>query len=125
MATINPYQAYQQNSVMTASPQELTLMLYNGCLKFMKLSKRAMEDKKYEDKNTNMIKAQAIIQELRYTLDPAIELSEGLGQLYDYIYRRLVEANMKNDTVVLEEVESLVKELRDTWKVAMDQLKNK
>lgn len=125
MATINPYQAYQQNSVMTASPQELTLMLYNGCLKFMKLSKRAMEDKKYEDKNTNMIKAQAIIQELRYTLDPAIELSVGLGQLYDYIYGRLVEANMKNDLMILEEVENLVKELRDTWKLAMDQLKNK
>ncbi|KOF09888.1 flagellar biosynthesis protein FliS [Planococcus glaciei] len=125
MATINPYQAYQQNSVMTASPQELTLMLYNGCLKFMKLSKRAMEDKKYEDKNTNMIKAQAIIQELRYTLDPAIELSAGLGQLYDYIYGRLVEANMKNDLMILEEVENLVKELRDTWKLAMDQLKNK
>lgn len=125
MATINPYQAYQQNSVMTASPQELTLMLYNGCLKFMKLSKRAMEDKKYEDKNTNMIKAQAIIQELRYTLDPAIELSAGLGQLYDYIYGRLVEANMKNDLMILEEVENLVKELRNTWKLAMDQLKNK
>lgn len=125
MATINPYQAYQQNSVMTASPQELTLMLYNGCLKFMKLSKRAMEDKKYEDKNTNMIKAQAIIQELRYTLDPAIELSAGLSQLYDYIYGRLVEANMKNDLMILEEVENLVKELRDTWKLAMDQLKNK
>lgn len=125
MATINPYQAYQQNSVMTASPQELTLMLYNGCLKFMKLSKRAMEDKKYEDKNTNMIKAQAIIQELRYTLDPAIELSVGLGQLYDYIYGRLVEANMKNDLMILEEVANLVKELRDTWKLAMDQLKNK
>lgn len=125
MATINPYQAYQQNSVMTASPQELTLMLYNGCLKFMKLSKKAMTGKKFEEKNKNMIKAQAIIQELRYTLDPAIELSEGLAQLYDYIYNRLVEANMKNDEVILEEVEGLVTELRDTWKQAMSQLKNR
>ena len=125
MATINPYQAYQQNSVMTASPQELTLMLYNGCLKFIKLAKKAMADNKYEDKNTNMIKAQAIIQELRYTLDPDIELSASMAQLYDYMYNRLVESNMKNDSVVLEEVEGYVVELRDTWKQAMSQMKNR
>lgn len=125
MATINPYQAYQQNSVMTASPQELTLMLYNGCLKFIKLAKKAMANNKYEDKNTNMIKAQAIIQELRYTLDPDIELSSSMAQLYDYMYNRLVEANMKNDTIVLEEVEGYVVELRDTWKQAMSQMKNR
>ena len=125
MATINPYQAYQQNSVMTASPQELTLMLYNGCLKFIKLAKKAMADNKYEDKNTNMIKAQAIIQELRYTLDPDIELSASMAQLYDYMYNRLVEANMKNDTALLEEVEGYVVELRDTWKQAMIQMNNR
>lgn len=125
MATINPYQAYQQNSVMTASPQELTLMLYNGCLKFIKLSKKAMADNKFQDKNTNLIKAQAIIQELRYTLDMDIDLSASLAELYDYMYNRLVEANMKNDTAVLEEVEGYVVELRDTWKQAMIQMNNR
>ena len=125
MATINPYQAYQQNSVMTASPQELTLMLYNGCLKFIKLAKKAMTNNQFEDKNTNSIKAQAIIQELRYTLDPDIDLSASLAQLYDYMYNRLVEANMKNDMAALEEVEGYVVELRDTWKQAMSQMKNR
>jgi flagellar protein FliS len=125
MATINPYQAYQQNSVMTASPQELTLMLYNGCLKFIKLAKKAMANNQFEDKNTNSIKAQAIIQELRYTLDPDIDLSASLAQLYDYMYNRLVEANMKNDMAALEEVEGYVVELRDTWKQAMSQMKNR
>ena len=125
MATVNPYQAYQQNSVMTASPQELTLMLYNGCLKFIKLSKKAMADNKIEDKNTNLIKAQAIIQELRYTLDMDIDLSASLAELYDYMYIRLVEANMKNDIAVLEEVEGYVVELRDTWKQAMIQMNNR
>jgi flagellar protein FliS len=125
MATINPYQAYQQNSVMTASPQELTLMLYNGCLKFIKLAKKAMTNNQFEDKNMNSIKAQAIIQELRYTLDPAIDLSTSLAQLYDYMYNRLVEANMKNDMAALEEVEGYVVELRDTWKQAMSQMKNR
>jgi len=112
----NPYQTYQQNSVMTASPQELTLMLYNGCLKFIKLAKRAMMEKNFEEKNKNMIKAQMIIQELRGTLDPDIELSQGLEQMYEYLYNRLVEANMKNDIEALDEVINFVMELRDTWK---------
>ncbi len=119
MSIRNPYQTYQQNSVLTASPQELTLMLYNGCLKFIKLAKRAMIEKNFEEKNTNIIKAQMIIQELRITLDPDIELSQGLEQMYEYLYNRLVEANMKNDVEALEEVVNFVVELRDTWKQVM------
>ena len=125
MAINNPYQTYQQNSVTTASPQELTLMLYNGCLKFIKLAKRAMAEGKFEEKNTNLIKAQAIIQEFQITLDRNIEISESLGQLYEYIYFRLMEANMKNDAAILEEAENQVKELRDTWKEAMVLAKGK
>ena len=125
MAINNPYRTYQQNSVVTASPQELTLMLYNGCLKFIKLAKRAMEEGKIEEKNTNLIKAQAIIQEFLITLDRDIEISEGLAHLYEYIYRRLVEANMKNDAAILEEAEGQVRELRDTWKEAMALVKGK
>lgn len=119
MSISNPYQTYQQNSVMTASPQELTLMLYTGCLKFIKLAKRAMMEKNFEGKNTNIIKAQMIIQELRSTLNTDIELSQGLEQMYEYLYTRLVDANMKNDVETLEEVEGYVVELRDTWKQVM------
>ena len=124
MATINPYQAYQQNSVMTASPQELTLMLYNGSLKFMKLAKRAMMEKDFQEKNTNIIKAQNITQELRVTLDPDAEISKNMEQLYEYMYTRLIEANTKNDVAILEEVEGLMVELRDTWKQVMGLVKN-
>lgn len=124
MATINPYQAYQQNSVMTASPQELTLMLYNGSLKFMKLAKKAMADNNFQEKNTNIIKAQNITQELRVTLDPDAEISKNMEQLYEYMYTRLIEANTKNDAVILEEVEGLMIELRDTWKQVMGLVKN-
>ncbi|MGX7594032.1 flagellar export chaperone FliS [Planococcus plakortidis] len=119
MATINPYQAYQQNSVMTASPEELTLMLYNGCLKFIKLAKKAMQDKQFEEKNKNLLKAQAIIQELRSTLNPDIALSKELERLYVYQYSQLVEANMKNDEAILDAVLADVAELRNTWKQAM------
>ncbi len=125
MAINNPYQTYQQNSVTTASPQELTLMLYNGCLKFIKLAKRAMEEGKIEEKNTNLIKAQNIIREFQITLDRDVEISQGLDQLYEYINFRLIEANMKNDLAILEEAEVQVKELRDTWKEAMALVKGK
>lgn len=125
MSTINPYQAYQQNSVMTASPQELTLMLYNGCLKFIKLAKKAMADNDFQGKHTNIIKAQSIIQELRSTLNPEIEISKNMEQLYEYIYSRLIDANMKNDLSILEEVQGHVVELRDTWKQVIELVKKK
>ncbi len=123
MSIINPYQTYQQNSVMTASPQELTLMLYNGCLKFVKISKKAMIEEKLVEKNKNIIKAQAIISELQSTLNQEVEISASMAQLYEYMYTRLFEANMKNDLEILEEVEGYVIELRDTWKQAMELVK--
>lgn len=123
MSITNPYQSYQQNTVMTASPQELTLMLYNGCLKFIRLAKKAMAEKKIEEKNTNIIKAQRIVQELHVTLNQDIEISKSMGQLYDYMYHRLIEANMKNDLETLEEVEGYIVEFRDTWKQAMELVK--
>ena len=112
----NPYQSYQQNAVNTASPGELTLMLYNGCLKFITLAKKAMKAGNVQDKNTNLIKAQNIIHEFMVTLKMDIKVSEELMVMYEYIHRRLVEANVKSDETILEEVEGLVTELRDTWK---------
>jgi flagellar secretion chaperone FliS len=116
MAISNPYQSYQQNSVNTASPGELTLMLYNGCLKFIHQAKKAIEEKNIEMKNTNIQKAQTIIQELMVTLNMDIEVSKNMMSLYDFMNRRLMEANIKNDASILAEVEGLVTEFRDTWK---------
>jgi flagellar secretion chaperone FliS len=116
MAVNNPYQAYQQNSLNTASPGELTLMLYNGCLKFIHQAKVAMQAKNIEEKNTNIIKAQKIIQEFMVTLNMDITISKDLMAMYDYLYRRLMEANTKNDVAILDEVSGFVTEYRDTWK---------
>jgi flagellar secretion chaperone FliS len=116
MAINNPYTAYQNNSVNTASPGELTLMLYNGSLKFIHIAKKAIEDKNIELKNTNIQKAQAIVSELMVTLNTDLEISQNLMSLYDYINRRLTEANVKNDKAILEEVEGMITEFRDTWK---------
>ncbi|MFE8696517.1 flagellar export chaperone FliS [Cytobacillus sp. FJAT-53684] len=116
MSMNNPYQSYQQNAVNTASVGDLTLMLYNGCIKFIHLAKKAINDGNVEVKNVNIQKAQNIIKELMVTLNMDIEVSKNLMSLYDYINRRLIEANVKNDAAILEEVENFVLDFRDTWK---------
>ncbi|MDO6656365.1 MULTISPECIES: flagellar export chaperone FliS [Bacillales] len=123
MAMKNPYQTYQQNAVTTSSPQELTLMLYNGCIKFIRLAAMAMEKKNIEAKNTNIIKAQNILQELRSSLNMEIELSSSLDPLYEYMISELVSANIANDLGKLKEIEGLAEDFRNTWKEAMEQMK--
>lgn len=116
MAINNPQQAYANNSVNTASPGELTLMLYNGCLKFIHLAERAMKENNIQQKNMNMQKAQAIVRELSITLKADTELGRNMLSLYEYLQERLIEANIKNDPAILKEVEGFVIEFRDTWK---------
>jgi flagellar secretion chaperone FliS len=119
MSLRNPYQTYQQNAVTTATPAELTLKLYNGCLKFTKLAKIAIENKEIEERHTNIVKAQEIINYLIDTLDEKEEISQSMASLYEFIKSQLVTANIKNDDKPLEEVIELVTEFRDTWKQAM------
>ncbi|WP_029331414.1 flagellar export chaperone FliS [Exiguobacterium oxidotolerans] len=116
---MNPYATYQSNSVTTALPQDLTLMLYEGLIKFAMLSKRSIEQGLIEQKNTNIQKAQAIIMELQLTLNKSISLSTDLNNLYDYMQNRLVDANVKNDVVAIDEVIGFAEEFRETWKEAM------
>jgi flagellar secretion chaperone FliS len=116
MSILNANKAYQNNSVQTASPGELTLMLYNGCLKFIGLARTAIEMKNKEEKNKNLLKAQKIIQELMVTLNMDLEISKSMMQMYDYINRRLIEANIQSDVVILDEVEDYVLDFRNTWK---------
>ena len=115
----NPYATYQTNSVTTALPQDLTLMLYEGLIKFSMLSKRAIEQGLIEQKNTNIQKAQAIILELQLTLNQSIALSKDLNNLYDYMQGRLIDANVKNDVEAIDEVIGFAEEFRETWKEAM------
>lgn len=119
----NPYQKYQQQSVMTASQEELLLMLYNGCIRFIKLGMQAIEEKDIPGAHTNIVKAQDIILEFMSTLDMRYDVAKSLMPLYDYLYRRLVEANVGKDAEILKEVLGFVTELRDTWAEAARQLK--
>lgn len=116
MAINNPQQAYVNNSVTTASPGELTLMLYNGCIKFIRYAEKAMKENNIEQKNINVQKAQAIIRELSITLKTDTDLAKNMLALYEFLHERLVEANIKNDPAILKEVEEFVTEFRDTWK---------
>jgi len=111
----NPYQMYQQQSVMTASQEELLIMLYNGCIRFIKQGMQAIDDKDIPRAHTNIVKAQDIIVEFISTLDMRYDVAKSLMPLYDYIYRRLVEANVGKDATILNEALGLVTELRDTW----------
>ena len=94
MVTSNAYNTYKQNSIFTASPEELTLMLYNGLVKFIMRAQKAIEDKDIQNAHDNIIKAENIIQEFQATLDMQYELSNGLALMYDYMNERLIDANI-------------------------------
>jgi flagellar protein FliS len=113
------YDQYRENSVYTASPEELTLMLYNGLVKFIMKAQYAITKKDMQSAHDNIIKAQNIVQEFITTLDKNYEISGNLLLLYDYMFRRLVEANVQKSTEILSEVLGFAKELRDTWEQAM------
>ncbi|MHB1392792.1 MAG: flagellar export chaperone FliS [Clostridia bacterium] len=115
----NASKQYQQNMTNTASPQELTLMLYDGLVKFLKLSIQTIEEKNVERANNYIIRSQDIILEFMCTLDMKYEISKSLMPLYDYMNMRLIEANSKKDKIIVEEVLGYAEELRDAWAQAM------
>ncbi len=117
--TQNMTLAYKNNSIQTASPAELTLMLYDGCIKFINIALGALENNDIQKANNNIIKAENIIVEFRSTLDFKYPVAQDFDRVYDWIYRRLVEANIKKNTEVLEDALRLVREMRDTWKEVM------
>lgn len=110
---------------MTASPEELVMMLYNGIIRFVNEAKQAIDDKNIEGAHNSITRAQDIVLELMSTLDMQYDISKNLYSIYDYISRRLIEANLKKDKVALDEVESLVSDLKDTWGKAMDKVRAK
>jgi flagellar protein FliS len=116
---VNAAEAYRRQQIMTATPEALTLMLYNGCLKFINEGADAVEKKDYEQANTSLQKAQNIISEFRVTLNMDYEISHQLMPLYNYCYDRLVEGNLKNDLGQINEAKDIITELRDAWAQAM------
>ena len=119
MAANNPYAAYATSKVMTASPGELTLMLYDGAIKFCNIAIRGIEEKDIEKAHNNIIKVERIIVEFRNTLDHRYPVWEDFDRVYDYLIRRLHEANIQKNADILEEVLKHLRTMRDTWKEVM------
>ena len=119
MALPNAYAQYNNNKVMTASPAELTLMLYEGAIKFCNVAEKAIEENDVQKAHTNIIKAQRIIDYLRQTLDMKYPVAQDFENIYSYLGTRLVQANMKKDVDILKEVNEHLHSVRDTWKEVM------
>lgn len=119
MAMQNAYAQYNNNKVMTASPAELTLMLYEGAIKFCNIAIDAVEHKDIPKAHTNILKVSKIIDYLRATLDMKYRVAQDFERMYVYISRRLREANVKKDKEILEEVNEHLHSIRDTWKDVM------
>ena len=111
--------AYKRQQIMTASPAELTLMLYNGAIRFINESVMALENGDMTKCHNSNIKAQNIVREFMLTLDMQYEISQSWASLYEYIHYRLVQANLKKDREMLVEARGLLTELRDAWHAAM------
>lgn len=113
------YAAYANNKIMTASPAELTLMLYEGAIKFCNLAISAVEEKQIEKAHINIVKVEHIIEEFQSTLDHKYPVSKDFDEVYSYLLMRLKEANFKKDKEILEEVLKHLRTMRDTWKEVM------
>jgi len=120
---MNAQNQYLHAQVQTASPGELTLMLYNGCLRFIKQGLDALKSKDISGKHHYFLKAQDIIEELQSTLDMQYDVSKSLYQLYEFIGEQLRKANVMLDEMAALESIKLVTELRDTWIEALSNLK--
>jgi flagellar secretion chaperone FliS len=115
----NPYQTYNNTSVMTSSPGELTLMLYNGAIKFLKLAKAAIEGGNIQVTHQNMRRGQDILHELMATLNPDYEIAKNLMDLYEFMNRHLLQAQLKKSPEMVQEVIALLEDLRNTWSEAV------
>ena len=123
MALNNPYQKYRQNSVLSAPPEELTHMLFNGGVRFIRQGIQDIDSGQTEKAHQSITRAQDIYVHLQNNLNHDIELSARLGSLYDFMIRHLTRANIKKDAAMLNEALTLAEELRNTWHEAVQSVR--
>lgn len=115
MALPNPYSNYANTKLQTASPAQLTLMLYDGAIKFCNLAIEAINQKDYYKANESIKKVERIVREFRATLNFKYPVAKDFDSVYEYMERRLLEANMKKDIEIMEEVLGHMRTMRETW----------
>lgn len=114
---------YLRTQVLTASPQELRLMLYDGALKFARQARPALEQRDFEQSYQSLVRVQSILMELSNSLNREVmpEVCDRLTALYNFLYRRTVEANVQRDPAILDEVIEILEYERETWRLLMEQ----
>ncbi len=115
----NPYAKYQDSKILTASPAELTLMLYEGIIKFTNIGITAIENREFQKANTNIMKAERIVDHLSATLNDKYPVANDFRNVYDCIMQALIQGNMKKDVAELERALEYSRMIRDTWKDVM------
>lgn len=124
MAVNNVYAQYNNNKVLTASPAELTLLLYEGAIKSCNIAMMGLEENNIQKTHDNIKKAQAIIEELQSTLNHSYKVAEDFDNVYHYIYSLLTDANIHKDKETLERALNEIRGMRDTWKEVMKKAKS-
>ncbi len=119
MALPNAYVQYNNSKILTASLAELTLMLYEGAIKFCNIAETAIDQKDIQKAHVNIVKTQKIVDYLRQTLDMKYPVAKDFDNIYVYLEDRLVQANIKKDREILEECLGHLRSVRDTWKEVM------
>jgi flagellar protein FliS len=113
------YAAYANNRIMTASPAELTLMLYDGAIKFCNIAVVAIEKQDVEKAHTYIMKTELIIEEFQASLNHKYPIAKEFDNVYTYLMERLREANLTKDSAILEEILTHLRTMRDAWKEVM------
>ena len=119
MLTKNGYAAYTNNKLMTASKGELTLMLYDGAIKFCNMAIAAIEERDIQKAHTNIVKVERIIEEFQSTLNYKYPVAKDYNNVYEYLQEQLTQANIRKDKEMLKRVLKHLRTMRDTWKEVM------
>ncbi|MGB4045989.1 MAG: flagellar export chaperone FliS [Halanaerobiales bacterium] len=124
--SVNPYQKYKTAQYSTASPEQLLLMLYDGAIKFARQARKDMEEKNIEAANNKLKRAEDIISELMVSLnmEEGGEIARNLYNLYDYMNRRLIQANIRKDPALVDEVINLLSSLKESWEEAIGRVRS-
>jgi len=118
--------AYLQNAVMTATPEQLQMMLYDGAIRFARQAREAMLGKDLETACEKLLRVQRIVTEMKNGLRPEIqpELCEQLAGLYNFVYWRLVEANVRHEPSFIDEALKILEHQRETWRMLLEKVQS-
>lgn len=113
---------YFRNAVMTASPEQLHLMLYDGAIRFARQARNALAERDFESSCESLLRAQQIMLEMEAGLRPEVNavLCEQVGALYRFVYSRLIDANMKRDVKAVDEALGILEHQRETWRLLIE-----